>query len=207
MGKKSTARRNRAMPVQQIKRFLESSVNLPNPLDYPPHLPAFDLWLNRWQRLFRYESEDETGNNQTITVSRDDLFLLAPIIRTTLSRLWREKDLRQRDWYCYRLRDVHRKMVRHLEGREEHCQEWGDPKTIQNIMDYALQEVPRISLFESAISWAQTNQKLMLYCANPLCETPYFFRTVKGQKFCSVECAATVRKEAKLKWWNENRKN
>jgi len=66
--------------------------------------------------------------------------------------------------------------------------------------------VPRIGPFEEAIYWAENNQKLMLYCANPRCETPYFFRKVKGQKFCSPECAGVVRKEAKLKWWNENRK-
>ena len=68
-----------------------------------------------------------------------------------------------------------------------------------------LEDVPRISPFEAAVYWLQINQKLMVYCEGPVCPAPYFFRAEKGQKYCSPECADPARREAKLKWWNENR--
>jgi hypothetical protein len=95
-------------------------------------------------------------------------------------------------------------MVRHLEGWRENSV-WGGKDTTQRLLDYALQDAPTIGPFEAAIYWAQSNQKLMLYCANPACAAPYFFRTEKGQRYCSPDCANPARKEAKLKWWNENR--
>lgn len=198
------------LSVERIRGFLEDCVNLPNPIDYPEDAGHFERWLKRWQRLFTYrvEVEDEDGEGATLkmqTVAREELVLFAPIVRTTLCRLWREQDARQRDWYCYRLRDAHRLMVRHLEGWGESTV-WGGKKTVQRLLDYALQDAPAISPFEAAIYWAQTNQKLMLYCGNPTCATPYFFRAEKGQKFCSPNCADPARKESKLKWWNEHRK-
>jgi hypothetical protein len=99
-------------------------------------------------------------------------------------------------------------MIRHLEGWTENAL-WGGSDTPKRLTDYALQEVPRISPFEAAIYWLQINHTLMLRCANPLCNTPYFFRPEKSkrQDYCSPECADPARKQAKLKWWNENRKN
>jgi len=63
-------------------------------------------------------------------------------------------------------------------------------------------------LFEAAIYRLQVNHKLMLHCANPLCEAPYFSKAdnAKRQTHCSPECADLARRTAKLKWWNENRK-
>jgi hypothetical protein len=144
----------------------------------------------------------------TIPVPRDQLEIFAPIARTTLRRLWTEQDSRQRDWYFYRLRDAHRQMIRHLEGGYENA-DWGGEKTVQNLMSYALQEVPIISPFEAAMYWLQLNHTLMLYCGNPLCPAPYFLREEKAkkQKYCSPECANPARRAAKLRWWNKARKS
>lgn len=145
---------------------------------------------------------------ETVQVPREQLELFAPVVRTTLCRLWVERDARQRDWYCYRLRDAHRQMVRNLEGWRESTL-WGDVKTPERLLDYALQDVPPVSPFEAAIYWLQLNFPLMLHCGNPLCEAPYFFRPVKSkrQTYCSPECGDPARREARLKWWNANRKN
>lgn len=193
------------MSVDDVMRFLLDSVNLPNPVDYPEHRPAFERWLRRWRGLFKYLVEDEGGKKHKVPIPDDQLELLAPILRTTLCRMWGERDTRQRDWYCYRLRDTHRLMVRTLEGWQEDAH-WGGYDTPKRLTDYALQDVPEISPFEAAIYWAQMNQKLMLYCEGPTCSAPYFFRSEKGQKYCSPECADPARREAKLKWWNANRK-
>jgi hypothetical protein len=219
---------------EEIKRFLMDSVNLPWSVTYPDHRAHFERWLKRWQRLFTYLCETKPqydgpslkdileGNAEppereyplsppkeewdAVQVPREELELFAPVVRTTLCRLWKERDARQRDWYCYRLRDAHRQMVRHLEGWHENPI-WGGVKTPEKLLDYALQEVPRISPFEAAIYWLQLNPGLMLHCGNPLCEAPYFFRAenAKKQTYCSPECADPARREAKLKWWKANR--
>jgi hypothetical protein len=49
------------------------------------------------------------------------------------------------------------------------------------------------------------NTHRLRHCPNPLCTTPYFFATKKGQKFCSAPCALPAQREAKRRWWNENR--
>jgi hypothetical protein len=191
------------MSTERIKAFLLDSVNLANPIDYPDHVPYFERWLKRWESLFTYSVEAEAGKWIKLPIPPDDLKILAPVLRTTLCRMWSEPDSRQRDWYCYRLRDTHRQMVRNLEGWDVEVY-WGSAKTVQRLVDYALQEVPRNSPFEAAIYWAQNNQKLMLRCVNTMCAAPYFFRSEKGQKFCSQDCADSGRKKSKSRWWKES---
>jgi len=43
------------------------------------------------------------------------------------------------------------------------------------------------------------------HCSNPECPAPYFFAERKGQKYCSVKCAADGQREAKRRWWHENK--
>ncbi len=187
---------------QKIRAFLLDCVNLPNPIDYPEHQPYFERWLNRWGKSFKYRA-DVNGDTKTLLVPRDQLEMLAPIIRTTLVRLWDEPDDRQRDWYCYRMRDAHRQMIRNLEGWRETLS-WGGPKTVSRWTDYDLQDVPRPSMFELAAFWLQHHPGLTRSCARQSCEAPYFFREGKRQRFCSPECADPARREAKLRWWNES---
>jgi len=213
-----------------IRKFLMDCLNLPNPIDYPEHRPQFERWLKRWERLFTFRGETEDGEYQTMQVPRKELERFAPRVRTTLRRIWNEGDARQRDWYFYRLRDEYHRLLVRLENPylldltdanaaarladfEQESQQRGDDAG-QRIAFFQrcvvgadlFEEAPRICPFEAAVYWLQMNQKLMVYCAGPMCAAPYFFRSEKGQKYCSPECADPARKEAKLKWWNENRK-
>ena len=43
------------------------------------------------------------------------------------------------------------------------------------------------------------------YCLNPKCSVRYFIASKKDQRYCSQDCAWPAQKEAKLKWWRENR--
>lgn len=45
----------------------------------------------------------------------------------------------------------------------------------------------------------------MKFCANPECKRPYFITTRRDQKYCSDECAAPAKREAKRRWWAEHR--
>jgi hypothetical protein len=42
-------------------------------------------------------------------------------------------------------------------------------------------------------------------CRNPDCPSRYFIASRKNQRYCSPDCASPAKKEAKLKWWRENR--
>ncbi len=186
----------------RLKAFLLDCVNLPNPIDYPGNEAHFERWLNLWGKSFTYRADVE-GESKTTRVPREQLEMFAPIIRTTLARLWDEQDERQRDWYCFRMRDAHRQMIRWLEGAHE-ALTWGGRKTVSRWTDYDIQEVPRSSPFEVAAFWLQHHPGLTRVCENPGCEAPYYFRGGKRQSFCSPECADVARKAAKLRWWNES---
>jgi hypothetical protein len=229
--KKSAGQVLGMLSVEEIKTFLMECLNLPNPIDYPEHRPQFERWLSRWQRLFTFRTEDERGSGQTKQVPREQLERFAPKARTALRRIWYERDPRQRDWYFYRLRDEYHRMIVRVENpylidlaeanaldrllQLEHTSQarGDDPSQRARFLETwaagtdLLEDVPRLCPFEAAAYWLQVNQKLMVYCGGPVCPAPYFFRTEKGQKYCSPECADPARREAKLKWWNDNRKN
>jgi hypothetical protein len=189
------------LSVEEIERFLMECVNVPNPIDYPPNRAAFDRWLRRWQRLFTFESEDQDGQWKTLPIPPEQLEQFAPVVRTTLRRVWEEQDARQRHWYFYRLRDAHQQMILEIEN-PGFFEIKSNP--VQRLTDQTLQAAPRLSPFEAAIYWLQ-NQATLLRCPGRMCAAPYFFRTKKGQKFCSPECADPSRRAAKRLWWAENR--
>ncbi|SRR6266536_2003885 len=213
---------------EDIKNFLTESANLPNPIDYPPYRSRFDRWLRRWQRFFTFKKEGEDGKWHAMEIPNEQLERFVPHVRTTLCRVWVEQDPRQRDWYIYRLRDGHHRMVVRAEhpdllgitdrnaanrllklerlSQQQGGDEWQRLRLFQSeIGTELLEDVPRVSPFEAAMFWLQNNQRLMLRCGGPMCAAPYFFRTEKGQKYCSPECADPARREAKLRWWNEHR--
>ena len=214
MGKKCSKNKSRqekghyilgVMTPKQIEVFLVDCVNLPNPIDYPENRHEFDRWLQRWQWMFTFRTEDQAAKLRILEIPPQELETFAPVARTTLRRLWQEQDLRQREWYLYRLRDIYHQLILTLENPDSFDYRSENSNPIKRLTDRLLQDVPRVCPFEAAIFWLQANQSRMLYCQNPMCETPYFFRTKKGQKFCSPECARPATKESKRRWWAENR--
>lgn len=66
-------------------------------------------------------------------------------------------------------------------------------------------EVP-LTPFEAAMFHLQTHlADKIRRCPNPTCPAPYFFAVKRAQKFCSTSCAEPAQREAKRRWWNENR--
>lgn len=186
----------------------------------------FDRWLRRWQLLFTFQSEDKDGKWHSNQIPMEPLELFTSKMRTALRRIWNERDARQRDWYFYRLRHEYNRMivraenqhlfniadrqaVNHLRRLVRDCGDQRDTHQRAAFFERAagadmMEDVPRICPFEAAMYWLQLNQRLMLRCGGPDCAAPYFFRTKKGQKFCSPECADPARRDAKLRWWNES---
>jgi hypothetical protein len=227
MRKNSPAKREHqvlgVISENDIKEFLLDCVNLPNPIDYPENRPHFERWLRRWRHVVAFKTEGESGR-----LTREECEALAPEVRGALCRIWVERDTRARDWYFYRLRGAYHRTIVKAEnpdiidasdseemtrfhkisrgrGDDQHqkvrfFREWTGADL--------LEDVPRVCPFEAAVYWLQVNQKLMVYCAGPVCSAPYFLREpkAKGQAYCSPECADPARREAKLRWWNENRR-
>jgi hypothetical protein len=60
--------------------------------------------------------------------------------------------------------------------------------------------------FEAAMFHLQTRlTDKIRRCPNQTCPAPYFFAAKRAQKFCSTKCAEPAQREAKRRWWNENR--
>jgi hypothetical protein len=215
------------LSVSEAQTFLMECANLPDPIGYPDNRQHFERWSRRWRRLFTFQIEGEDDKYRTVEIAREQLETLVPKVQEALWRIWVEQDARQRDWYFYRLRDEYHQMivraenpglfditdknaVKRLEQLEQTSRARRDNpaqrirflRTCMGADEF--EQVPRVCPFEAALYWLQSNQRLMLRCGGPMCAAPYFFRTEKGQKFCSPECADPARREAKLRWWNES---
>jgi hypothetical protein len=142
--------------------------------------------------MFTHQKEDDQGRWITLQIPDDWLEQFVPVVSATIRRIWKETDVRQRDWYFYRLRDKYQRLIVKAENpylfdpfdrnaanrlleleRISHLR--GDDAAQRarfletwsgaDLADY----VPPICPFEAAIFWLQTQQKLMRFCPNPLC--------------------------------------
>jgi hypothetical protein len=102
----------------------------------------------------------------------------------TLRYAWDEPDQRLREWIIYDLRRIF-----HDTTDPEHK---GQP--------------PALTPFERAMFYFQRNANRARHCANADCPAPYYFaRSNKPQRYCDSKCAGPAKREAKRKWWAENR--
>ena len=109
-------------------------------------------------------------------------------LRETLRRMWKEPDVRTRDWMAYNLR--YYELVR---------------------VDFALvnpevtgKQLPPPTPFERCLLHLGKCADRARYCANPSCVAPYFFARRRNQRYCSDACAAPAQREYKRRWWDEH---
>jgi hypothetical protein len=108
-------------------------------------------------------------------------------LRETLRRMWKEPDVRTRDWMAYNLR--YYELIR---------------------MDFALvnpevtgKQLPPPTPFERCLLHLGKCADRMRYCGNPFCVAPYFFARRRSQRYCSDSCAEPAQREYKRRWWDE----
>jgi hypothetical protein len=120
-------------------------------------------------------------------------------VREMLRRAWDTRDVREREWICFRIRDSYASMVRRADMTPEEM-----IKDEENISGprYA---APPVTPFEAVIFYFQHQGTRARRCPNAECPAPYFFLSKKGQEYCSPECARPARLESQRRWWNENR--
>src|SRR6476659_10173451 len=91
-----------AISVEDARRFVLDCANLPWRIDTPKDRPRFEDWLKRWKNMFTYRKEDDQGHWITLQIPNDWLEQFVPVVSATIRGIWKETDVRQRDWYFYR---------------------------------------------------------------------------------------------------------
>jgi hypothetical protein len=67
------------------------------------------------------------------------------------------------------------------------------------------EEPPPLTQFELAMFHFQRIGNKAAHCKNPECQNPHFFRIRNNQKYDSVLCSGAGQREAKRRWWHENK--
>lgn len=173
------------------------------------------------ERLFKKYPELLGGLAKNL--SKEDQLRFALGIREHLRQVWDSPDLRHREWYLYRLRDLYDRHSRYLEGRELAASLLRVSGALDNeshtTMAQASKDVvergrfwgllvegpPDLTLFERSMFRFHRVITRARHCGNPECPAPYFFATKKRQKFCSPVCGAPSQRESKMRWWRANR--
>jgi hypothetical protein len=174
-----------------------------------------------WERLFRlYPEIPSVPTDNIIPVSEDnpkgdfDRFHqqmeMASAVAQGLRDAWDAPDLRHFDWYTWKAQteyEYEAACARHNVTPSHVMAEDSDKQQAATIAALIEADEPPavITPVEAAIFYLRHNRDRALHCPNPECPEPYFFRTKKGQKFCSPECAKPSQRESKRQWWTTNR--
>jgi hypothetical protein len=182
------------LSAKRAEALLTSWVNIPGswPIHWPDHdeMQKFSDSQRRMQRLFRDLDE---GDRQIIG---------HPWLRDFLRLAWNSRDLREREWFIFKMREFYNDMVRRREMTMDAIREDERQRVHANSLTNA---VPKITGLEAALYHFLRNARRARRCANEKCETPYFFMSRKGQRYCSDICAIPARLAGQRRWWNENR--
>jgi hypothetical protein len=132
-----------------------------------------------------------------------------------LRNSWEASDLRHRDWYMFKFRDYYQQTIVRVRQVSAVQSPGRIPPAMPVIVPASRAELleamgtrnnpPPITPIEAAAFYFQQNARRARRCLNEGCPAPYFLAKKKGQKFCGEECAKPTQREAKRKWWNENR--
>lgn len=132
------------------------------------------------------------------------------VLREFLRKAWDASDPRQRDWFMYKFRDFYRQTIlRVQEVATGTAMEM--PIVVPSTRIEALEatgprnDPPPVTPIEAAAFYFQRNSNRARRCKNPECAWPYFFVSKKGQTYCTQECATPAKREAKRRWWEQNR--
>jgi len=158
------------------------------------------------------------------------LFNLIASVGTYLQAGWNESDPRLREWLFVKARLLYHSELERLRAAIQEVRM--GPGEVREVNDGVVQpqrtvrpfkvDTPdglhlafamrlaalevALTPFEAAMFHLQTNlADKIRRCPNQTCPAPYFFAVKKAQKFCSTKCAEPAQREAKRRWWNENR--
>lgn len=150
----------------------------------------------------------------------DDHILIQ--LQGVLRLAWTAQDARHRDWFIFQVRDVYcafqldQQMALSERPDDPYPREvilpsggtlttWGGESSSTKLERRRLQPPPP-TIFEATMYYFQRSiAERAKFCPVPGCHAPYFVAAKRWQKYCSEACAGPANREAKRKWWHENK--
>lgn len=126
--------------------------------------------------------------------------------RDLLRKAWTAPDKWHRDWYVDELRREWHKFYPGPVQRET----WRTLETAEGAFPFPSLEYaevpPPSSRFEAIMFYFKTVvADRAKVCQAASCPAPYFIPRLHWRKYCSIDCTREGKREAKLKWWHENK--
>lgn len=126
------------------------------------------------------------------------------IIHSFLHAAWDAPDLRSKEWFLYRLRDVHAKMERRRTM---------SPELQLAVYNFATEmgatspanAAPPVTPVEEMCVYLLRNSRRARKCASPECPAPYFFSTKRRQVYCGIQCSRVAKLAVKRRWFHRNK--
>jgi hypothetical protein len=192
------------MPKAEAERLLLAWANLP---DVPTLRDAREIadpggyrrLIERHPEVFGHmASEQERAasavSERSITIDK------LRIWRDRLRLAWTAQDRRSREWHIFTLRFEYAR-----EAALRNLPKQSSPEFDQKLKSM-LWDPPPITPLEAALFYfsAAIGDRARK-CQATDCPAPFFVALKRWQKFCSPECALPAQREAKRKWWKDNR--
>ncbi len=160
---------------------------------FPDFLPDFPLDTVEGARFDKVEQRllDELQQRQpdrkfTLESPTGKQTWFVFLLAVRVGEAWAEPDPRQREWAFFLLRVQLAWLMSTGMKREN---------------DIPI-KAPPLTPLEQAFTHLQHEGRRAKRCGNENCPAPYFFAKRATQKYCSDECAAPAKREAKLRWWH-----
>jgi hypothetical protein len=188
---------------KRAESLLLDWVNLPNDIGIAPVPGPIERMSKLYPEVFANfqgpEGPRKPGEavHTERSTRRSLLHMLLATVRDDLRGVWDAPDARQRDWQIFRMRQSYwqdglaAESVLRPQGEKTNTEQWNS--------------VPDVTPFEAVMFYLQTYADRTRHCPSPLCPAPYFLAAKRSQKYCSEACAGPALREAKRRWWNENR--
>ena len=177
--------RTKQISEHRLERFLVRWANLPEIPDLPKDSEGYDdVEYPGLDKLIQEFPEFQLSGGVTITEGQ-----------LVLRKAWQSADPRCREWYVFMLRAMY-----HTEKQPEIPE--APPLMIPSDLD-----PPPFTPFEQAMVHFQHRLHAALYCQQPGCTTPYFFRRERRDKCCGDRCTNLFRQEYRRTWWQAEGKH
>lgn len=124
-----------------------------------------------------------------------------------LRHAWDAPNSRTRSWYLFMIRHSYAFQMRQQAAGYTNHQLTAPPTAEQKLaLKQLLTAPPEISALEAALYYLQEGiGDRAKHCGYAGCRNPYFVAEKRWQKYCSEECASPSNREAKRKWWHDNK--
>jgi hypothetical protein len=134
-------------------------------------------------------------------------------LRNHLRTAWDAPDRRAREWHVFQLRRKFSEwslepFVLFTDPDFKKKMGFDDPHRPDKLgqpIDLS-EQPPADTALEAVMFYFQTTiGDRAKHCGNTDCPAPYFIAEKRWQKYCSEDCAGPANREAKRKWWHENK--